>query len=435
MRRWVLLGLFLAVLGLAAAGVAYVVWWRVREPILVGLLHSRTGPWAETEKSMLDAELLAIEEINDAGGLLGRPVRAVIADGRSDVPTFARQAQRLIDDDKVSVIIGCWSSEARKAVRPVVEEAQHLLIYPPSYEGLEQSPNIVYAGGPANQQVIPAVSWFHEMKKARKFFLVGTDSLWARAVAAVVKDHLHALQAELAGEVFLGTGNGLTDVDDAVARIARARPDVVVSTVDGPDNAVFYSRLRRAGITPDRTPVVSFSLNEEVVRRLPEAEVIGQYSGWNYFQSLDRAENREFVRRFQAKYGTDKVIDDDIQVSYECVRLWAQTVIEAETDDVRTVNRDILRQSRDAPEGIITIDAENRHGWRPFFMGRVGPDGQFEVLWALTKSIRPIPFPASRSREEWEALIDDLTSGRVGRRSGPVPETKGGTAALDHAHL
>src|SRR5258708_10753170 len=202
MRRWVLLGLVLAVLGLAAAGVAYVVWWRVREPILVGLLHSQTGPWAVTEQSMLEAELLAIEEINAAGGLLGRPVSPVVADGRSDVPTFARQAQRLIHGDKVSVIVGCWSSEARKAVRPVVEEAEHLLIYPPSYEGLEQSPNIVYAGGPANQQVIPAVSWFHDVRKARKFFLAGTDSLWARALAALVKDQLHALQAELAGEVF-----------------------------------------------------------------------------------------------------------------------------------------------------------------------------------------------------------------------------------------
>jgi urea transport system substrate-binding protein len=433
MRRWVLLGVVLAVLGSAAGGLAYVVTWRERTPILVGLLHSQTGPWAVTEQSMVEAELLAIEEINAAGGLLGRPVSAVVADGRSDVPTFARQAQRLIHGDKVSVIVGCWSSEARKAIRPVVEEAQHLLIYPPSYEGLEQSPNIVYAGGPANQQVIPAVSWFHDTRKARKFFLVGTDSLWARALAALVKDQLHTLQSELAGEVFLGTGEGRTDVNDAVARIERAAPDVVISTVDGPDNAAFYGRLRGAGITPDRIPVVSFSLNEEEVRRLPGPDVAGQYAGWHYFQSLDRPENREFVRKFQARYGPDRVIDDDIQVAYQCVRLWAQTVIEAETDDVRTIQREILRQSRNAPEGIITIDGENRHGWRPFFLGKVRPDGEFEVLWSLTKPIRPIPYPATRTREEWDTFIDDLTSGWVGPRSGPAPDTGKGAAALQRA--
>src|SRR5262249_46551251 len=148
--------------------------------------------WAVYEKSMLEAELRAIDEINAAGGLLGRPVRAIVADGRSDPNTFARHAQRLIYDEQVSVLIGVWASEARKAVRPVVEEADHLLIYPPTYEGLEQSRNIIYVGGPTNQQVVPAVSWCYDERKARKFFVIGSNSLWARAVGAVVDDQLHA---------------------------------------------------------------------------------------------------------------------------------------------------------------------------------------------------------------------------------------------------
>jgi urea transport system substrate-binding protein len=435
MRRWVLLGAVLAVLGSLAGGIALFVSWRDRTPILVGLLHSQTGPWAVTERSMLDAEMLAIEEINAAGGLLGRPVRAIKADARSDVPTSAQEAQRLIHDEKVSVIIGGWSSEARKAIRTVVEEAQHLLIYPPSYEGLEQSPNIVYVGGPANHQVTPAVSWFHDVKKARKFFLIVSDSLWAHAVAAVVKDQLHSLRAELVDEVSLGADEGRLDVKEAVARIERTAPDVVISTVDGPDNATLYAQLRRSGITPDKIPVVSFSLNEEEARRLPIADVVGQYSGWNYFQSLDRPENREFARKFQERYGRDRVIDDDIQISYEAVRLWAQTVVEAGTDDVRTINREILRQSRNAPEGIITIDAENQHGWRPFFMGRVRPDGQFEILWSLTKSIRPVPYPSSRTREEWDTFVDGLMSGGIGRKSGSGPKPWTGTAARDRVPL
>jgi urea transport system substrate-binding protein len=420
MRRGLLLGVVLAVLVPAAGAALAWVYGRERAPILVGLLHSQTGAWATTEQPMLEAELLAIEEINAAGGLLGRPVRAVVADGRSEGPTFARQAQRLIHGDKVSVLIGCWTSEARIAVRPVVEEAQHLLVYPPAYEGLEQSPHIVYVGGPANQQTIPAVSWCFNVRRARKFFLLGSDSTWARTMGTLVKDQLHALRGELVGELYLeasggegsaGAPNGDgesegSDVNAAVRRIQRAAPDVVLSMAERTDNPALYSRLRRAGITPDRVPVISLTLGEDEVRRLPAADVAGQYAAWKYFQSVDRPENREFIRRFRAKYGADRLVGDNIQIAYHGVRIWAQTVVEAQTDDVATVNREIVRQSLAAPEGILAIDAETRHGWRRSFLGRVRSDGEFEVVWSLPKSIRPVPFPLARSRDEWDALLE-----------------------------
>jgi urea transport system substrate-binding protein len=380
---------------------------------------------------MLEAELLAIDEINDAGGLLGRRVRAVVADGRSDPPTFAREARRLIEDEKVSVLIGCWASEARKAVRPVVEAADHLLIYPPEYEGLEQSPNIVYLGGPANQQVIPAVGWCREVRKAHKFFLIGSDSFWARAVGAVIKDQLQAFNAELLGEVFLvggrdgeGSGASRNEVNEAVARIERAAPEVVLSTVEGPDSLAFYGRMRHVGLTPDRVPVVSFCLDEEAVRRLPIADIVGQYAAWDYFQSIDRSENREFLRKVKARFGADRTVSDNSQCAYQSVRFWAETVDEAETDDVARINRGLLRQSINAPEGIITIDGETRHGWRPFYLGKVRPDGQFEIVWSILKSIRPIPYPSSRTRGEWEALVEALLSGTA-EESPPKPEHTG----------
>jgi urea transport system substrate-binding protein len=417
----------LAVLVLAASAV--VVWASraERTPILVGLLHSQTGPWAPVEKSMLEGEILAIDEINAAGGLLGRPVRAIIADGRSDAQTYARQAQRLIHDEKVSVLIGCWESEARKAVRPVVEEAHHLLIYPPGYEGLEQSPNIVYVGGPTNQQVIPAVSWCREVRKAHRFFVIGSDSLWARALGAVIKDQLHALDGELVGEVYLdgdaelGSGRIRNDVNQAVARIAKASPDVVLSTVEGPDSLAFYGRMRHDGLTAEKVPVISFILDEEAARRLPIADVAGQYAAWSYFQSVDRRENLEFVRRVRARLGSDRAISDTFQIAYQSVRIWAETVDDAETDDVQEVNRQIPRQSIDAPEGIIAIDADTRHGWRPFYLGRLRPDGQFEIVWSLSKPIRPIPYPSSRSKSEWNSLVDELMAMK-GRQ--PLPRAE-----------
>ncbi len=428
MRRRVLLGIVLAVVGLAAGATAIWAFWGERAPIRVGLLHSQTGPWATVEKSMLEAELLAIDEINEAGGLLGRRVRAVIADGRSDPATYARQAERLIHEEKVSVLIGCWASEARKAVLPIVEEANHLLIYPPEYEGLEQSPNIVYPGGPTNQQVIPAVSWCRDVRKARKFFLIGSDSLMTRAMSEVIKDQLHALRLDLAGEVYLdgggrgeGSGTRRNDVNEAVARIASAAPDVVLSMVEGPDSLAFYARMKHAGLTPEKTPVVSFSLDEEGVRRLPIGDVVGQYAAWNYFQSIDRPDNREFVARVKKRLHTDRVVGDTFQIAYQSVFIWAETVDDVETDDVRAVNRQMLRQSVKAPEGIVTIDFDTRHGWRPFYLGKVRPDGQFEIVWSIARSIRPVPYPATRTRAEWNALVDALMA-RNGREERSRPE-------------
>src|SRR5262249_25480266 len=153
--------------------------------------------------------------------------------------------------------------------------------------------------------------------------------------------------------------------------------------------------LRRAGITADRIPVISFGLGEEEVRRLPIADVAGHYASWSYFQSLGGAENEQFVRSFKAKYGPDRVVGDNLQIAYQSVWIWAQTVTEVESFEVDKVNRAILRQSLSAPEGIITIDSETRHGWRPFFLGKVRPDGQFEIVWSLNKSIRPVPYPAA----------------------------------------
>ena len=180
----------LIVLGLTVAAVAWIVTRAERTPIVVGLLHSQTGKWTVAESSMLEGELLAIEEINAAGGLLGRPIQAVIGDGRSDPAAFASEARRLIQDEKVSVLFGCWDTRARHAVKSVVESAHHLLIYPPAYEGFEDSPDIIYVGGLPNQQINPSISWCRDMPKAQTFFLVASSSFYSKALAELVKDQV-----------------------------------------------------------------------------------------------------------------------------------------------------------------------------------------------------------------------------------------------------
>ena len=411
MRRWLTVLIALAVPGAVA------IWWfaprqvgRIEPPIRVGILHSRTGPMKISEESMIDAEVMALKEINAAGGLLGgRLVEWVIADGQSDWPKFAQEAQRLIDEEKVSVIIGCWTSASRKSVKPVVEQKKHLLIYPMAYEGLEQSPNIVYTGAAPNQQVIPAVSWCFETLKARKFFLVGSDYVWPHCVNEIIKDELKALGAECVGESYILFGS--PSVEDSVAAIAKAAPDAIISTVVGDSNEPFYRRLQAAGILPEHTPVLSFSIAEDELRKLPLKAMVGDYAAWDYFQSIDRPENRAFVQRFKALYGADRVTSDVIEAAYNSVYLWAQAVAEAETDHVADVIKAIRRQSLNAPEGIVSVDEETQHTWRPVSIGRIRGDGQFDLVWSSEKPIRPIPYPPSRTHSEWESFLDSLYRG------------------------
>jgi urea transport system substrate-binding protein len=406
MSRWLVVLIVLIVIVLLVAWRAPDLLSQVEPPIRVGILHSKSGPMATIEKAMIDAEVLALEEIKANGGLLGRPVEWVIADGRSDLPTFAIEARRLIETEHVSVIFGCMASASRKTVKPIVEKYHHLLFYPNAYEGLEQSPNIVYTGAAPNQHIIPAVKWTYDHLNARKYFLAGSDHIWSRGVNAIVTDCLTELGAEVVGEQYLLMESG--DVDPLIARIKEAKPDVILSTVTGDTNLAFYPKLVAAGLGPERLPVVAFGVAEVDLFKLPVRDMVGDYASWNYFQSIDRPENREFVRKFQAKYGANAVVSDAVDMAYNSVKLWAQAVEEGQTDDVATVRTLIAHQSLSAAEGIISVDPETRHTWRPVFIGQIQPNGQFKIVWTSDKPVRPVPFPGSRTREEWETFLDAL---------------------------
>lgn len=389
-----------------------------RRPIVVGILHSQTGAMAVSERSMIDAEVLALEEINRSGGLLGRPVRWVIADGGSDWPTFARQAEWLISEQGAQAIFGCWTSACRKGVLPVVEAHDHLLLYPMAYEGLEQSPNIVYTGAAPNQQITPAVQWCHDTLGARRFFLVGSDYIWPHCVNAIIKDQLTSLGAELAGEAYVPFGS--TDTAAVAAAIAAAKPDVILSSVAGDSALPFARSIRAAGLEPEATPIVTFAVGENELRGTAAADMAGHYAAWNYFQSLDRPENEAFVAAFKERFGSERTTSDVMVAAYNSVQLWAQAVREAETADVRQVRAALRHQSLDAPEGIIAVDPETQHTWRPVFIGRIRPDGQVDVVWSSRTAVRPVPFPISRSRSEWEQFVADLYRRWGGRWANPL---------------
>lgn len=403
MKRRTLFAALALLLTLGAVALAYWLWaGTTRDPIRVGVLHSLTGTMAISERAVVDATLLAIDDVNRAGGVLGRPVEAVVRDGRSDWPTFAREAEGLILKDRVAVTFGCWTSACRKQVKPIVEQHRHLLFYPLQYEGLEQSPYIVYTGAAPNQQIIPAVRWAVDNLGSR-FYLVGSDYVFPRIANAIIRHVVEILGGTIVGEDYLPLGS--RDTRRIVEAIQRARPAVILNTINGDTNVAFFEDLRRVGITSDDVPTMSFSVAETELTSMNPEDVAGNYAAWNYFQSIKRDENRTFLSRLHTTYGTTRVAADPMEAAYVGVQLWALAVNEARSIEPDAVRRALGDQSYPAPEGVVYVDADTQHTWKMVRIGRIRRDGQFDVVWDSGKPVRPVPYPPYRSRAEWETFL------------------------------
>jgi urea transport system substrate-binding protein len=386
-------------------------------PVKVGVLHSLTGTMAASGSSVTDATLLAIDEVNDAGGVLGRPVEAVVRDGQSDATVNAQQAEKLLADDDVNVIFGCWMSSGRKTVVPVVEEHDSLLLYPRSYEGIEESPNVFYLGALPNQQIVPAVKWAYDSLDKRRFFLVGSDYVFPRIAGEVIKDHIEELGAEIVGEAYRPLGSA--DFEAVVAEIVAAKPECILSTVSGDSNREFFHALRAAGVSSADVPTICFSVGEEEVRHIGVDEIAGNYAACCYFESIDSKRNREFVERFKAKFGPQRVVTDPMEAAYMSVKLWAAAVREAGSLDVRAVRQAMRGLRLPSPAGETRIDPTTQHAFKTPRIGRITEQGQFEIVWTADAPVAPEPYPRERSAEEWRAVLHDLNRSWGGQWAAP----------------
>jgi urea transport system substrate-binding protein len=321
---------------------------------------------------------------------------------------FAKEADRLITQEKVEVIFGCWTSASRKTVKPVFEQHKHLLFYPIQYECLEQSPHIVYTGAAPNQQIIPATKWAFD-KIGKRFFIVGSDYVFPRTASAIMQDLIKSLGGEVVGDEYILLGS--KDVKPLIDKIIQAKPDVIMNNINGDSNVAFFEQLRQAGITPEKIPTFSFSIAEDELRSLDKKMMAGDYTTWNYFQSIQNEKNERFVKNYQQRYGKDVVTDDPIEAGYISVYLWAQAVRAAGTAKTEVVLKHLGNQSFLAPEGLVYIDAETQHTWKTVRIGKFKLDGQVDIIWSSEKPIHPMPFPTSRTREVWERFLKDLYAG------------------------
>lgn len=361
--------------------------------IKVGILHSLSGSMAISETPIVDAELLAIEEINASGGLLGKQLVPIKEDAASDWPTFAEKAEKLIDLRGVSVIFGGLASESRKAILPVVKAKNKLLWYPGAYEGQECSDHIFYAGATANQQVAPAVSWMVG-NRGKSFFLVSSN---ARTLHEIAKEQVRAYGGKVAGEAYVPMVNGVNvDMNTVIDDIKKALPNggIIFNALVGSHNRAFFRALKGAGLSTADYLVMSVRVAEEEVFQIGSILLDGHYAAWDYFQTIDSPENQEWVSKFQDKYGPDRVVGAPMATAYAMVHLWAQAVTTAGSTDTEAVREAAYGQTFQAPGGPTTVQP-NHHITKTARIGRVGRDGLFEIMHTGDTPIDPVPWSQS----------------------------------------
>jgi urea transport system substrate-binding protein len=361
-----------------------------QDPVKLGLLHSLSGTIAIAEASLVDAEKMAIDEINAAGGVLGRRIQAVVEDGASENPVFAEKARKLLELDKVAAIIGCYTSASRKAVLPVLNQAKGLLFYPTYYEGQEEDKHVFYPSQEATQSVVAAVKWLAN-EKGKTFFLVGSDYIYPRTCNKIAKPTIVKAGGKVLGEEYAPLGN--TDFSSIINKIKAAKPDCIYSTVVGGSNVAFYKQLRAAGLDGSKQVLLSTVVSENEIEGIGRDNAAGYYACMGYFQSIKSPANEKFVKAFKAKYGADRVIGDPMEVAYNCVYLWKLAVEKARSFDVDKVTAAAGGIEIEAPEGTVRVHATNHHVWKKVRIGRARADGQFDIVWETPQLVEPNPFP------------------------------------------
>jgi urea transport system substrate-binding protein len=356
--------------------------------VKVGVLHSLSGTMSISEVAVRDAELLAIEEINADGGVLGKQIEPVEEDGASDWPTFAEKAEKLLTVDEVAAVFGGWTSASRKAMLPVFEGLDGLLFYPVQYEGLEASPNIFYTGATTNQQIVPALDYLKE-QGLTEVYLVGSDYVFPRTANKIIKAYAEANGMEILGEDYLPLGE--TDTATLVSKVIDAEPDVVFNTLNGDTNVAFFKEFTAKGVTADDIPTISVSVAEEEVSGIGVENIEGHLVAWNYYQTTENAENEAFVAAFKEAYGDDRVTDDPIEAGYNAVYIWAAAAEEAGSFDVEAVREAAKGLELDTPEGPLTVSDWNQHVAKTARIGKINAEGLIDEVWASDGPIEPDP--------------------------------------------
>ena len=365
------------------------------DTIKVGVLHSLSGTMAISETTLKDTMLMLVDDLNKKGGLLGKKVEAVVVDPASNWPLFAEKMRELLEKEKVDVVFGNWTSVSRKSVLPVVEALNGLLFYPVQYEGEESSRNVFYTGAAPNQQAIPAVEYLmgEDGGEAKRWVLLGTDYVYPRTTNKILRAFLKAKGVKDADIMENYTPFGHSDWQTIVAQVKKfasaGKKTAVVSTINGDANVPFYKELGNQGIKAEDIPVVAFSVGEEELAGLDTKPLVGHLAAWNYFMSVETAQNKAFIDKWQSFIKSKKrVTNDPMEAHYIGFNMWVQAVKQAGSTNVDAVRQAMYGQKFPNLTGGMAVMNTNHHLSKPVLIGEIQADGQFDVVWKTDKIVK-----------------------------------------------
>lgn len=370
----------------------------------VGVLYSQTGVTAGIERSQLNATLLAIEQINANGGILGRPIEPVIYDPASDPKKSRAFAERLFQVDRVRLLFGCYMSSTRKAVLPVVEGHRGLLFYPTLYEGFEYSRNCIYTGAAPNQNSIQ-LARFLLSTYGNRFLLVGSNYVYPYESNRLMADFVMQDKGKVLDEIYVPLNAEQKDFDKVIARIKKTSPDVIFSTVVGRSTAAFYSAYRAAGFDSTKVPIASLSTSEAEVAEMGAEAAEGHITAAPFFETLSSPAARRFVSSFKDKFGADAPVTASAEAAYFQVHLAMRAVGKCGSDDPEQVLANLRDFEFDAPQGRVRVDPENNHTYLWPRIARLDKQGRFQIVWNPGVRVKPDPYCVVQSLDDWS--VDD----------------------------
>ncbi|MEM9904925.1 MAG: ABC transporter substrate-binding protein [Cyanobacteria bacterium P01_D01_bin.44] len=395
-------------------------------PIKVGVMYSTTGTIAIVEKSLQDATFLAIEQINTGTGpwegkgegIAGRKIESVVVNPDSNWDLYNQMSKRLIDEDQVVCVLGCYTSASRKSVLPVFEEKDSLLYYPVYYEGNECSSNVFYTGAAPNQQITDSIPYCYENFGPKGFF-IGSDYIYPKESNRIAKAELEKAGGTVVGDEYAALGT--TEFITIINKIKAAKPDFVLSNLVGDSIPAFYRQFKDAGLNADDIPIMAYPTTEEEIQAMGPEYSAGHYTSFNYFQTVDTPENKAFVEQFKAMFGDGRVTNGVMEAAYLQTFFMAQAmsdVLEA-GDEINTGTlREATRgQEFNAPQGRVKIDPDNYHTYLYSRIGKWKEDGQAEIVFATDAAVKPIAW----SQALYKGRVCEHTT--PDDRSDPTKET------------
>lgn len=360
------------------------------EPWRIGVLFSQSGWTSDVERTQLCGTLLALDEINSAGGINGREIVPIIYEPGSSTNSYVHLARKLMIEDGVTSIFGCYTSASRKAIMPVLERFNGLLWYPTPYEGFEASPNIIYTGAAPNQTIVKLCAHLLETYGPR-FFLIGSDYIYPRETNHFLKEYLRSRGGYVVAEHYVDIQAPPGSFKPIVRAVKDSGADVVFSTVVGVGTSYLYQAYAEAGLNPAVTPIASLTTTEAEIHAMGYDVGESHITGACYFESVRNEANAEFISRFKKRFGSYAAANVCAETAYFQIYLFAQALQKADTLDTDILRPFVLGSSLNAPQGGVSISASG-HADLVTRIGMANRSGGFDIVLETQEPVLADPF-------------------------------------------